>query len=73
MFFSLIDTPRVGSSISQKALIRSKHGKIVEADVTTDAVGAHEVTVVSAISVALQGTRHRERKSGTLPSLVLLL
>ncbi|ORX53107.1 hypothetical protein DM01DRAFT_1363113 [Hesseltinella vesiculosa] len=38
-----------------RAFVRSKHGWITEVDMTTDAVGAHEVTVVSALAVAMKG------------------
>ncbi|ORY91037.1 hypothetical protein BCR43DRAFT_498395 [Syncephalastrum racemosum] len=45
---------------SVSALIRSRHGVITEADLTTSAAGAHEVTVASAIGVALRGTRYSD-------------
>ncbi|KAI8070501.1 hypothetical protein BC940DRAFT_236025 [Gongronella butleri] len=38
--------------------LRARHGLITEAVATTDAVGAHEVTVVSALEVALKGCRY---------------
>ncbi|KAF7723213.1 Biotin/lipoate A/B protein ligase [Apophysomyces ossiformis] len=43
------------------AFIRSKHGIITESDLSTTSLGAHEVTVVSAISVALRGCRYSDQ------------
>ncbi|KAI8084771.1 uncharacterized protein BX664DRAFT_266154 [Halteromyces radiatus] len=40
--------------------IRSRHGMITEVDMSTDAISAHEVTVVSALSIALKGCRYSE-------------
>ncbi|CAO3586586.1 unnamed protein product [Absidia cylindrospora] len=41
--------------------LRSRHGVITESEMTTDSVSAHEVTVVSALSIALKGCRYSER------------
>ncbi|KAL0079281.1 hypothetical protein J3Q64DRAFT_1645171 [Phycomyces blakesleeanus] len=38
--------------------IHSKHGMITDAEFSTNSAGAHEVTVVSAISVGLKGCRY---------------
>ncbi|KAG0175033.1 Biotin/lipoate A/B protein ligase [Apophysomyces sp. BC1034] len=44
-----------------RAFIRARHGIITEADLSTTSLGAHEVTVVSAISVALRGCHYSDQ------------
>ncbi|SAM02354.1 hypothetical protein [Absidia glauca] len=40
--------------------LRSRHGLITEVEMTTDSTGANEVTLVSALSIALKGCRYSE-------------
>ncbi|KAI9309022.1 hypothetical protein BJ944DRAFT_155082 [Cunninghamella echinulata] len=40
--------------------IKSRHGIITDVDMTTDSKGAHELTIVSAMSLALKGCKYSE-------------